>query len=511
MKSTKKIMGITTCIATMLAAMPLSVSAEGEEFVYGTMNIPYADFYEAELADSVNAYEVDAVSSATTTKWAKNGEGELFDGTYNQANDDGTGTILGVTYPVALTQETLDSLGDNNYNFTALDTVPVAYKIVTVVDDEVSFSAVQDAEPTVLSGLDVEISTNTAWGDYLLTADGTPDDMGAILGWILKTDSGESYAMRHEENIWRGELAWSTGFVTNEPHGNTLSYENFVGIMGDTITEMVIITENGYYTAETSVYVPIKFGGSVEVADTDIKSGSTSVTIADFPDDYQMNYSVDGLESSVSDGTMTFSDALAGAYTLTVSDVSGVYADVTASFTLTTDSMPAKFNGTDKLVKADDATDEEFANFIANLSKASVNGTEYSISGRKSVKMILEDGTIDFTVASGGNNVFDGSGNYTMSITASGYNNPLEFTITSDTNSSDDNNNSSDTTTATTTTAKTTTAKTTTAKTTTAKTTTNAANSTESPKTGVAGVAVPTALLAVASVTFVVSRKKKQS
>lgn len=510
MKSTKKIMGITTCIATMLAAMPLGVSAEGEELIYGTMNIPYADFYEAELADSVNAYEVDAVSSATTAKWCKNGEGELFEGTYNQANDDGTGTILGVTYPVALTQETLESLGDNNYNFTALDTVPVAYKTVTIVDDEVSFSAVQDAEPTVLSGLNVEISTNTAWGDYLLTAEGTPDDMGAILGWILKTESGESYAMRHEENIWRGELAWSTGFVTNEPHGNTLSYDNFVGIMGETINEIVIITENGYYTAETSVYVPIKFDGSVEVADADATTGSTTITMAGFPDDYQMNYSVDGLEVSVSDGAMTYSDALAGSYTLTVSDLNGVYANVTSSFTLTTDSMPATFNGTDKLVKADDATDEEFANFIANLSKASVNGTEYSISGRKSVKMILEDGTIDFTVASGGNNVFDGSGNYVMSITASGYNTPLEFTITSDTNSSDDDNNSSDTTTATNTT--TTTAKTTTAKTTTTvKTTTKTTSSTESPKTGVAGVAVPTALLAVASVTFVVSRKKKQS
>lgn len=246
MKKTGRIIGTSACIAVMLGAMPISAAAEGEELIYGTMNIPYADFYKAEIAGSANEYEVDAVSSATTSKWCKNGEGELFEGTYNQANEDGTGTILGVTYPVAITQEALNALGENNYGFTHLDTTPAAYKTVTVAEGKAAFSAVNDAEPVSVTDAKVEIGTSTAWGDYLLTVEGTPEDMGITYGWILKTASGESYAMRHEENIWRGELAWSTGFVTSEPHGNTLTYEDFVGLMGDTITEMVMITENGY-------------------------------------------------------------------------------------------------------------------------------------------------------------------------------------------------------------------------------------------------------------------------
>ena len=49
-------------IAVMTAAMPLSVSAE-ETLIYGTMNIPYTEFYAAEMGAS--AGEVDAVASAT--------------------------------------------------------------------------------------------------------------------------------------------------------------------------------------------------------------------------------------------------------------------------------------------------------------------------------------------------------------------------------------------------------------------------------------------------------------
>ncbi|MBE6852268.1 MAG: hypothetical protein E7505_02160 [Ruminococcus sp.] len=500
MKNIKTIAVSAACIAAVMGTTPFNISAESEELIYGTMNIPYADFYAAELAGSVNVYEVDAVSSATKSKWSKNGEGELFEGTYNQANEDGTGTILGVTYPVALTKETLDALGDGNYGFAALDTVPAAYKTVTAEDGKISFSAVQDAAPDVLSDPGAKISTDTAWGDYLLTVDDAVKDMGPILGWILKTENGESYAMRHEENIWRGELAWSAGFVTSEPHGNTLSYEDYVGLMGDTITEMVIITENGYHTAKTSVYVPIKTNATAKAENADIAVGKTPVTVNGFPSDYKITYSVENLTASAADGILTYSDAVPGTYTLTISDAGGVYADVLADFTLTTDKIPAVFNGVDKLVKAEGASDEDFANFLANLTSASVNDTEYKISGKKSVKLISADGTIDFTAASNGTNVFDGSGNYNIVINASGYNTPLKLTITAP--------------------AETTAAETvvTTASDTTSGTTTRRPAATSksgtgsvsaSPDTGVEGVAIPAALLSIASAAALVTRKKK--
>lgn len=147
----KKITSLISAAALAMSGTVIAPTASAEEtIVYGTMNIPYAEFYRAEISGSTNEYEVDAVSSATTSKWSKNGEGELFEGTYNQANDDGAGTILGVTYPVAVTQADLDSFGENNYNFIAVDYVPSAYKTVTIEDGKAVFSAVQD-ESTVMA------------------------------------------------------------------------------------------------------------------------------------------------------------------------------------------------------------------------------------------------------------------------------------------------------------------------------------------------------------------------
>lgn len=495
MKKFKKIVCVSACTATIMGAIPFSASADDSGVIYGTMNIPYADFYKAEIADSSNAYEVDAVSSATASKWSKNAEGELFEGTYNQANEDGTGTILGVTYPVAITQTELDLLGEDNYGFTKLDTVPVAYKRVSVDNGEVLFSEVQGSEAKVLSGVTVNISTNTAWGDYLLKTEGTPDDMGAIYGWILNTKNGESYAMRHEENIWRGELAWSTGFVTTEPHGNTLNYEDYAGIMGKTITEMVYITKNGYFKAETSVYVPVKFDGSAEVQEASVNDGKTAFSTKGFPEDYQKTYSIDGLNADFTDNEIIYTDALAGAYTLTVSDASGVYADVTSGFILTTDTMPAVYSD-GVIVKSEGASDKDFANFLSNISTVSVNGTEYNASGKGSVRVIAEDGTIDFNVVSGGTNVFDGSGNYELVINSTGYS-PLAFTITSDKAGTTNATEPETTETTAVTEPESTTVKTTTA-------------GTSSPKTGVTGIAIPLSLLSLTGVTTVISKKKNK-
>lgn len=83
MKKFKSIISVTACAAAALSVIPFSASAEGNDVIYGTMNIPYEDFYAAELEGAPNAYAVDAVSSATSTKALKNGEGELFEGSYN--------------------------------------------------------------------------------------------------------------------------------------------------------------------------------------------------------------------------------------------------------------------------------------------------------------------------------------------------------------------------------------------------------------------------------------------
>lgn len=81
-------------LSTMVSGTALT---QEEEYLYGIMQIPYADFYAAEGSAS----EVDAVTSATTSKWSNQ---ELVAGTYYEAHaEDEGGDILGVVYPVAIT------------------------------------------------------------------------------------------------------------------------------------------------------------------------------------------------------------------------------------------------------------------------------------------------------------------------------------------------------------------------------------------------------------------------
>ncbi|HPY85890.1 MAG TPA: hypothetical protein PLS20_12790, partial [Ruminococcus flavefaciens] len=170
MKKLRSLISISTCAAAVLAAVPFSASAA--DTVYGTMNIPYADFYAAEIG---NAYEVDAVSSATATKWKGNNTGSvgedgkwqnggLVAGTYNDDN----GTILGVTYPVAVSSDDVTFLTEN-YGFTALDSAPVAYKEVSVSDGKITVSAVKDTNGEQTADGELTLATTSAWGDYQIS------------------------------------------------------------------------------------------------------------------------------------------------------------------------------------------------------------------------------------------------------------------------------------------------------------------------------------------------------
>ena len=513
MKKFSSIISVAACAAVMTSVVPFASSAADSDVIYGTMNIPYADFYKAELEGAPNAYEVDAVSSATSTKVFKNGEGELFEGTYNETCD-GTetnpagnaivGRILGVTYPVAITEADLAALGENNYGFTKLETAPDVYKTVTVADGQASFSEVNDADPQTAAS-SIKLSTTTAWGDYLIDVVDAPADLGAIYGALVTTAEGNKYAFRHEQNIWRGEIAWSSGIKTSEPHGNSLDFEDYESLMGSTITKVTFITLNGYVNINTDTYVPVKFASELTVEDTAAGTGSTTFSV-DAPEDYAKTYEIgEGFE--VTDGNISFTDQKPGTYTLNMTDGSGKYAPLSATFTLTTEDIPVKYED-GKLVAADGFSEEDAANFIKNISAVEVNGTKFSAAGKGAVKVFDETGAIDFAAAGRNGNVFDGSGEYSMNVTAAGYTNPLIFAITASAEAEEETTEAAATTSAATTAAATTAA----ATTTTAKATTTAAATTakasNSPQTGVATAAAPLAALAAAGAAAFIFRKK---
>ena len=420
--------------------------------VYVLMNIPYDKFYAAEGVDYA-----DVVTSATLNKTRSS----LAAGSYHVSSDGSD--ITGIVYPVKLedasaldkltqvtdsskvditvsmkgketttTYEGKDALFESpSYSYYMLSEVPSYYKKATVNEDgSLSFGKAEGAEVQTLSNVTADFRTSSNYGDYQMNLSGLPDDITTVYGVVVGTKEGDSYGLRHVENIWKiSKLAWSTGFVTTA-HGNQLQYKDYVPMMGQTISKVTYYTNAGIYEIPMSVYVPVKFDGSVEVADAKASSGETKITLNNLPSDYEAEYSVEGLENvKVENGVLTYTaaDAKVGKYTLKVTDKSGKYADISADFTLTTEVTPIIYERDQKaLVPADGYSADDLAAYVKSIESVSVDGTSYAASGKGAVKIIKEDGTIDAT-AKPFANAKDGQ-EFEIVVKATGYENDYTFT-----------------------------------------------------------------------------------
>lgn len=420
--------------------------------VYVLMNIPYDKFYAAEGVDYA-----DAVTSATLNKTRSS----LAAGSYHVSSDGSD--ITGIVYPVKLedasalnkltqvtdsskvditvsmkgketttTYEGKDALFESpSYSYYMLSEVPSYYKKATVNEDgSLSFGKAEGAEVQTLSNVTADFRTSSNYGDYQMNLSGLPDDITTVYGVVVGTKEGDSYGLRHVENIWKiSKLAWSTGFVTTA-HGNQLQYKDYVPMMGQTISKVTYYTNAGIYEIPMSVYVPVKFDGSVEVADAKASSGETKITLNKLPSDYEAEYSVEGLENvKVENGVLTYTaaDAKVGKYTLKVTDKSGKYADISADFTLTTEVTPIIYERDQKaLVPADGYSADDLAAYVKSIESVSVDGTPYAASGKGAVKIIKEDGSIDAT-AKPFANTKDGQ-EFEIVVKATGYAKDYTFT-----------------------------------------------------------------------------------
>lgn len=395
--------------------------------VYGLMDISYDDFYKGEMEGCKNVYEVDSVSSATTTKWSKNGAGELFEGTFNEGNSDGSGSIKGVRFPVEISKKLVDKFSEN-YNFELLSEKPAVYKKAVASASKLSFSKINSSNIVKNKDLEFSFSTSTAWGDYVINCNNIPEGFGAIYGVVLKTSDGYKYAMRHEENIWRKEIAWSSGVVTKEPHGNELSYVNFKSLMGKTIDEIEYITLNGVTYAETSIYVPVKGDYSVSVENADAASNGTKIVLANMPSDYKVDYEFVNFEGAVENDKLTFAGTLPGKYSVKIHDINKVYADASCDFMISTNSIPVNYkNG--KLCARSSVSENEVKNYLKNITAVSVNGKKYSASGRQSVRLVNEEGVFDFEAKQNDEKIFNGSKHFEIVVSSQGFTQDLKFSI----------------------------------------------------------------------------------
>ena len=414
------------------AAIEALVEAQKETYVL--MNIPYDQFYKADVNNDV---KVDAFTSATKNKVRT---GSFAGGSYHvDASGD---EITGVTFPVKVpagtdlskyTQITDDSkvsitvtnrgqtsttdytgkdalFESASYSYYTLSEKPSYYKEMTINEDgSFSFGATQGTATTITEGVTAELMTDSKYGDYQLDLDGLTDTIPsgtAIYGVIVSTKEGSDYGMRHLENIWRvSELAWATGF-TSAVHNCPTSSEHYKAMMGQHINKVTYYTANGIYEipvgGDEGLYVPVKFDTSaVAVADAELKDGETSVatTISGLtlPEGFDAEYTVDGATAIVKGEKLILKDVKKGAYTLTITDKSGKYAPISVGFEVYAETIPASYNENAEkpgLTKAAGSTDAEFADYIKNITSVSVNGKSYAASGRGAVKLFNDDGTL---------------------------------------------------------------------------------------------------------------------
>lgn len=449
----KTITGIRFVTENGIFVIPTDLKVEKQE-IYALMNIPYDELYKNDLKK--NDIPVDAMTSAT---YQKTRTKSLSNGSYHK-NSDGS-KIDGVTFPVKLkvnsdkALEKLTHVGDCSKELTITTTLrgkqqtntykgrdtlfengtyayyvlspeekPDFYKEVTVGKDgkfEFSETKFQDGKSAEKSKATAEITTKTTRGDYQINVSGLDESVtnSSIYEVILETTDGTSYGLRHLENIWRGtELGIYTGY-TKESHGVDASVEPYKGIMGKTIDKITYLTSAGAYEIDTDLYVPKKDGTQAEVADGKSGNGSVAVTVK-LPEGFDPEYQVKGLETSFAGGALTYTDAMPGKYTLTISDKNEKWADIEADFVLSSDTNPAYYNrdySAPAVIKKGSADKADFANYLKSITKVSVNGKEYAASGKGAAVIVKSDGTIDLANSS----VFDGKEPYTVVVTSTGY------------------------------------------------------------------------------------------
>ncbi|KIR03199.1 hypothetical protein P261_02014 [Lachnospiraceae bacterium TWA4] len=249
---------------------------ETSKYVYGTVNLNYADYYYGELnsvkenatmdleaADKVGSLrtdkgQLDAVTSATASKSTR------YSTTDFTKNKDGSVTINGIkdvhiAVPTALYEEAIKAVKEGKTCKNQLLNIikdlkvekdtPKEYKVLngdgtlTEMKDSVEAKVNENASKTV------SVQTTTPWGNYqinVVDSDNLPST-ATMEGVVLEMTDGSKYAMKHSENLWlqTGEMALvvKEGFV--EPHGNQLPHQRFADIEGKTLKKVTYIVRDG--------------------------------------------------------------------------------------------------------------------------------------------------------------------------------------------------------------------------------------------------------------------------
>lgn len=259
----------------------LYTTAEDKD-VYGVANVPYADFYYAELGNEVTEtndiaavskssdkasllraeHVYDAVTSATNIKSKK------YDTTYTTNGEGTTVYINGVKTAVKInsklyaaakavaaskvkTANKLAEIADSIK--TVSSTLPSGYETYKTVNADGTLSALTAKDENVASvdakGVNAAITSTSDFGNYQIDFENMPDDIVPrknVLGVVLETEDGQKVALRHNENIYKDkeDIAFVVDKVFTERHGYKLYGERFKSLQRQTITKITYLLSN---------------------------------------------------------------------------------------------------------------------------------------------------------------------------------------------------------------------------------------------------------------------------
>ena len=385
-------------------------------FVYGTANIPYADFFYGEMNDvQQNAeMQLDAADPVTAAGYREDG---MYDAVtsctnskskryatsyYTENTENGSVTLEGIrdvniAVPTSLYKEAQEAIKEGKNCSNQLLSIIGSLK-------NVSETAPESGEYKVLNGdgtltamttetktltVDSSISTSSVWGNYQVSVefgDKNPDQptTANMMGVIFETSDGEKYAMEHSQNLWlrTGEIAFAVkdGFV--EPHKNTIDAKRSKGLEGKTIKKITYLVKDGAdIVIPTNLLCKYKLADGQGIIGPEEKVVYTNNTF--IPTKVQLTYNVPESssykltsvqyggkalkEGSYNDYTYddttkvlsvyggAFANTGVGSYTLTFADQSEApYEDITVPIVLSADETKVQFAIQDnKLVKID--------------------------------------------------------------------------------------------------------------------------------------------------------------
>ena len=391
-------------------------NAVESRFVYGTANIPYADFFYGEMNDvQQNAeMQLDAADPVTAAGYREEG---MYDAVtsctnskskryatsyYTENTENGSVTLEGIrdvniAVPTSLYKEAQEAIKEGKNCSNQLLSIIGSLK-------NVSETAPESGEYKVLNGdgtltamttetktltVDSSISTSSVWGNYQVSVefgDNNADQptTANMMGVIFETSDGEKYAMEHSQNLWlrTGEIAFAVkdGFV--EPHKNTIDAKRSKGLEGKTIKKITYLVKDGAdIVIPTNLLCKYKLADGQGIIGPEEKVVYTNNTF--IPTKVQLTYNVPESssykltsvqyggkalkEGSYNDYTYddttkvlsvyggAFANTGVGSYTLTFADQSEApYEDITVPIVLSADETKIQFAlQNNKLVKID--------------------------------------------------------------------------------------------------------------------------------------------------------------